>query len=298
MRPARPRIRRAGRLRDRRRRAFPNPFDPVTNSTLRILTGLVGIPAVLGLIYLGGWPFAVAVIGVGMIAQGELYALAAGGEMRPYQGFGLIFGGFILAQPMLAALLPLTGVLVAGMLLLLLSFPFLRDDDLFRNAGATLFGVIYPSFLFSFLIRVRLYGPETTSDGFWLTLLLFLLIWAADTFAYFVGKHFGRRLFFPRISPKKTWEGFFGGLLGAIGVAMLVVFTLPTPFGPIDGLALAAVAGIGGPLGDLAESRLKRAVGAKDSGHILPGHGGLLDRFDALLVAAPLFWAYAYLVMR
>lgn len=270
----------------------------MTNSTLRILTGLVGIPAVLGLIYLGGWPFALAVIGAGLIAQGELYALAVGGDQRPYQGFGLIFGGFVLAQPMLAAILPFTGVLMAGVLVLLLSFPFLRDDDLFRNAGATLFGVIYPSFLFSFLIRVRSYGPQTSDDGFWLTLMLFLLIWSADTFAYFVGKQFGRRLLFPRISPKKTWEGFLGGLAGAIAVALIVVFALDTPFRPFDALALAAVAGVGGPLGDLAESRLKRAVGAKDSGHILPGHGGLLDRFDALLVAAPLFWAYAYLVMR
>ena len=119
----------------------------------------------------------------------------------------------------------------------------------------------------------------------WYFLFYLFIVWANDVFAYLVGVTMGKHRLCERISPKKSWEGFFGGILGAIGVGALGAYFL-------DGryeiwISLAAIIAITGVLGDLVESMFKREAGVKDSGNIMPGHGGVLDRFDALLVSAP-----------
>lgn len=124
---------------------------------------------------------------------------------------------------------------------------------------------------------------------------LLLLIWTNDTMAYFVGSKLGRRKLFERISPKKTWEGTIGGGICAVLVAWLLSLYIPD-FTRTQWLALAVVAAIFGTLGDLVESMLKRSVGVKDSGNLLPGHGGLLDRFDAFIFTLPFYWLTLMLV--
>ena len=119
----------------------------------------------------------------------------------------------------------------------------------------------------------------------WLPMGWFVLIWLNDTGAYLVGRKLGRHPLAPRISPKKTWEGWFGGLLGSVMAALLLRLWMPIE---APWVLLAVVASVFGPLGDLAESALKRRAGAKDSGTILPGHGGVLDRFDSHIFAAPI----------
>ncbi len=126
----------------------------------------------------------------------------------------------------------------------------------------------------------------------WMLGSVFILIWCNDTFAYFLGKYFGKRKLFPRISPNKTWEGFLGGVIGTIVAS--IVFHWLFPFITWSGwLGLAFVVLIFGTIGDLFESALKRAYNIKDSGKFLPGHGGILDRIDSLLFALPM--AYFYL---
>lgn len=115
------------------------------------------------------------------------------------------------------------------------------------------------------------------------------LVWTNDTLAYLVGSRFGKTKLFERISPKKTWEGTLGGIIGAIGMAWCLAQYIPD-FNLAQWLALGAVVGIFGTLGDLVESMLKRSVGVKDSGSLLPGHGGFLDRFDAFIFCLPFFW--------
>ena len=125
-------------------------------------------------------------------------------------------------------------------------------------------------------------------------MMLFLLAatWLGDTGAYFAGRFFGRTKLFERISPKKTWEGAIGGLVvSSLGAAAIARAT-GLPFGLLEAILLAAVLDIAGVVGDLAESMLKRAWGVKDSGWIMPGHGGILDRIDSLLFTAPLLWAW------
>jgi phosphatidate cytidylyltransferase len=141
--------------------------------------------------------------------------------------------------------------------------------------------VLVPAW-FSFVV-LRCYDP----GGRWFVLALLLVVWAADASAYFAGRAFGRHRLAPGISPGKSWEGFVAGLAGAALAG--AVAGIWSPVGPAVLAPLAAVAALVSVVGDLVESRLKRAAGAKDSGRLIPGHGGLLDRIDSLTAAAPMF---------
>jgi phosphatidate cytidylyltransferase len=148
-------------------------------------------------------------------------------------------------------------------------------------------GLLYLPLLWSFIIQVR-----ELDDGLaWLFVAL-VATWMSDTGAYFAGRFLGSHKLFERISPKKTWEGVFGGIAaGVVGVCCLKVAMLPE-LGWEHAIALGAVLPVFGVLGDLTESMFKRAYGVKDSGWIMPGHGGILDRIDGLLFTTPLLWAY------
>jgi len=131
-------------------------------------------------------------------------------------------------------------------------------------------------------------------------LAFFILIWINDTFAYLTGMYIGKNKFFPRISPKKTWEGFVGGLVFSLGVAYLFYdtdFVTINHFTITDWLFLGAIVSIFGVFGDLIESMFKRSLEVKDSGDMLPGHGGILDRFDSVFLAAPMYFAYYELII-
>lgn len=159
-------------------------------------------------------------------------------------------------------------------------------------AGSTFLGIAYVAFSFSCLLPLR-FAPQTESPapGRHLVFFLFLIIWAGDIFAYFTGRAIGRTPFFQSVSPKKTAEGAVGGLAGSLLAgalyARLFISSLSWPM--IIGLCVWVAAA--GQMGDLAESAFKRGAGVKDSGSILPGHGGLLDRIDSVLFGAPALWA-------
>jgi len=179
----------------------------------------------------------------------------------------------------------------------------------YSAAAAAVFAFVYIALPMGMLVQLR----QQWAGAFYLLYLL-LVVWAGDIFAYFVGKSMGRHLMAPRISPKKTWEGAAASLIASVAVGWLLFhFALPLssamlsiglitrrdglfgleqpPMGPI--IVLTIVLNITAQLGDLVESLLKRGAGVKDSGTILPGHGGMLDRIDALLFAAPILWYYA-----
>ena len=170
---------------------------------------------------------------------------------------------------------------------------FRRSETPLLDAATTLFGVAYTALLLGFAIDLRnasVPGMDA-SAGFAMVAAVMMCIWGADSLAYFVGRS-GRHPLMPRVSPKKTWEGTLGGIAGALVVAVVLKLTvlafLPWP----HLLAMVFFCGVVSQLGDLAESRMKRIVGVKDSGTILPGHGGLLDRFDATILAAPCVYLY------
>jgi len=161
---------------------------------------------------------------------------------------------------------------------------------------STLFCAVYTTLGYYLAAGVRELG--TGQDGFWLILALFLMIWGNDVFAYFGGKNFGRRKLAPDISPNKTWEGFWFGFLGACTGAAIAWFMVEAfPITLLQLLPAALIASVTGPAGDLLESSMKRRAGMKDSSALLPGHGGLFDRFDAMILSAPFIYFYFTLFM-
>lgn len=270
----------------------------MTNTTQRILTGVIGAPLVILFMYAGGIPFAVLVLAVALIAQYELYRMMELGGLHPQRVAGLILGALVVLHPLVPWFLALA---LAGVLILIATSPFhVKDQQPLQNLSATVFGVIYPSGFLAFLLSLRTARGDFVDniEAFYLTLTTILLVWAADTFAYVAGRSFGKHKLAPSVSPKKTWEGSAGGAIGALAVAIVLKLTLLDFVDWIHILVFAMICGIVSQLGDLAESKMKRSVGAKDSGTILPGHGGLLDRFDAMILASPLVYLYLDQVAR
>lgn len=258
----------------------------------RIGTAVVAAPAFLGVTYVGGWLFAGLIAAIGVAAQWEMYSMARSAGLRPLRVVGAALGaGLVLAMqaPVLGPV-----VLAAGVLLLPLSPWLVPRERFLDNLAVTVWGVVYPTGLLGTLVALRTArGPAVDGgDAFWLVVLTLFLVWATDIFAYYTGKSLGRRPLAPTISPNKTWEGTAGGagaaLLVAIGFKLVVLNGLSW----VDVVVLAAIGGGLSQAGDLVESQMKRATGTKDAGSLLPGHGGMLDRFDSMVVAAPLVYLY------
>ncbi|HAM35935.1 MAG TPA: phosphatidate cytidylyltransferase [Elusimicrobia bacterium] len=256
----------------------------------RLMTAALGIPLVLLLIHCGGlaWAaFVVAVCGLCVFEYGQ--ALVAGG--RPVQRVVLLACGAALAMSVALAG-PGEAILTAAVAAIVLREMFGRVRSLER-LSFTLFGALFLGWLPAHLALVR----ELRPDGEKLTYILFSAVWLMDSAAYAAGKTLGRRKLAEGLSPKKTWEGATAGLLCAVGGVVLMARLLGLEtLGWRGAAALGVIIGVCGQLSDLAESMIKRAVGLKDSGNLLPGHGGVMDRFDSFILAAPA--AYYFLVMK
>lgn len=260
------------------------------NLAVRVASAVVLFPVAIWFTFRGGLPFAVLAGAAAALAAAEL-VLMFGKRMGAGEAFGVAVAGAI---PLMAAygesgdLLPgWSGLALAAATVALLSIFLFRKGPLEAIPRAV--AVVVLSWLYCGLLVASLVGLRLRFGVEWV-IVAFVATWANDTFAYFAGHAFGRHKLYERISPKKTWEGFAGGAAGSVlGTVAVAAFLLPD----VSALA-AAVVGAGaavlGPLGDLAESMVKRAAGVKDSGRIIPGHGGLLDRIDALLFVAP--WIY------
>lgn len=161
-------------------------------------------------------------------------------------------------------------------------------DELYQDSGKLIFTVIYTALPFSFALGLPTFGYDGnfSLEAF----MLFVLIWSSDTFAYLAGRLLGRHKMAPKISPKKTWEGFAGGVLLTLVLSFFVEQYFPELRGDwrIVGFLIAVFA----PMGDLVESQLKRSFGVKDSGNLIPGHGGVLDRLDSFIICAPVVYLY------
>jgi len=252
----------------------------------RILVVVVLLPLVIGLVYLGGWwLFALALVG-GLLALHELYEMAR--ELRP-----LVLGGYLGYIVTLLAL-QLGGIeWMLGGLLATFVFAFVVyglsgvRQAATQSFGVTLLGVAWVGGGIGCLLLIR----DIPEFGFWAVMAVLFTVFAADTGAFFVGRTFGRHRMAPAISPKKSWEGLVGGLVAAVGMAFVILYKDRDDFLTIpQSLVLGLVIAIAAVLGDLFESAIKRDLDVKDSGHILGGHGGVLDRLDSVVFAAPVFF--------
>jgi phosphatidate cytidylyltransferase len=295
----------------------------------RVATAVVLIPIVLALILRApAWMLAIVTASLALLAVDEFLKLTNAYGVRPLRLPTYIFVGIFLlmmdvdlgnGKPLLstAIFVYCLGFAAAISPFLFLSLAMLRTDlrSGYPAAAAAVFAFTYIALPMGMLVQLR----QQWAGAFYLLYLL-LVVWAGDIFAYFVGKSMGRHLMAVRISPKKTWEGAAASLVASVGVGWLLfhyalplssallrwglierrdgLFGLEQPaMGPVIGLTI--VLNVSAQLGDLVESLIKRGAGVKDSGSILPGHGGMLDRVDALLFAAPVLWFYtAWRVMQ
>lgn len=282
----------------------------MTNLTKRIAVAAVGIPLAVGVVYLGGWFFTVAITLIAVQALREFYNLAESKHASPNQNVGLVWLLVLLLEVGLNmigegewGILGVTAVISMLMLvgtILTLSFELFRArENAILNTALTAFGVLYIGLCMTPLIVLRNIG-RTDLVGSWadggaaLVLTLFVSVWLADTGAYFVGLSIGKHKLFPRVSPKKSWEGAIGGLIfSTLAFWGMSAWLLPG-VSPMTAIICGVAVGIVGPIGDLAESLLKRDAVVKDSSGILPGHGGLFDRFDSMLFAAPVVFIILY----
>ena len=279
------------------------------NLMVRTLSGLVLVAVFVGAVLGSQWSFGALLLLILVGGQTEFYKLARETGLSPQRWMGLAVGvllfalNFIVFRQFSRSVTDEAGGAVLYLLLYIgLLLPTLFVCELFRrsatplaNLGATLLGVLYVAVPLSLL----LYVPVLAGDGVWRpeTVLCYIfIIWANDVFAYLVGMTFGRHRLCERLSPKKSWEGFFGGLAGAVTTGLAAAYALDANYWVWGGLAL--VASLSGVAGDLVESMFKREAGVKDSGQVIPGHGGVLDRFDALLLSAPFVFLYLLLVGR
>lgn len=261
----------------------------------RVITAVALGPPVIFAIAQGGWWFNGLVLVALSVSAVEWVQLAAQGGQRVSGGLILLLVWLFVAD----RLTPQVDLLSPGLVLLLVAsmgWAVLRyrqgSDGAMAGFAFTLAGGVYLGWLGAHFVALR-----ALPDGGWWTGLAIPAVWLADTMAYLVGVLWGRTKLMPDVSPKKSWEGYLAGIvgggLGAAGLAALwcALGAGPT-ITPLHGLVLGLLAGIIGPVGDLGISAFKRQVGAKDSGSLLPGHGGFLDRLDALIVAVPIGYYY------
>lgn len=281
------------------------------NLAQRFLVALVAVPILLVILYYHRpEPTWLLIFAASLIAMHELFAMLLPAADRRA---ALVLGGVavaafywldpgalatygaaapraLLAGAAAGSTIPLLLAVVAPGLYFL--FRFREIPSVAGRYAATVTGTVYAGYLTTYLAKLKLIDPRHAGDT---VLIVLIVAWLADTGAYFAGRFLGKAKLYPAVSPKKTWAGAWGGLAGSIAGAAALKLISAHWLSWADVLLIAIPGGILGQLGDLAESLIKRSVGIKDSGALLPGHGGLLDRIDAVLFIGP--YVYGYLVI-
>ena len=287
--------------------------DKLKNFLVRTASGAVLLGIVLAAIFSGVWGYGALLLAVTIIGVWEFYGLARAKGSEPQRCMGMLmslalfFAGFIPSLYMYGEtddhdVLDL-GVLILLIFAMLLVITFVIE--VFRNRqtpmyniATTIMGAVYVALPMAILtiLPTGLNAIIYMGEGWipWVFLFYLFLVWGNDVFAYLVGVTMGKHRMCERLSPKKSWEGFAGGVAGSAAVGAIAASVLGGSYGVWIGLAI--VVALSSVVGDLIESMFKRDAGVKDSGAIMPGHGGILDRFDALIMSAPFALIYLYVV--
>lgn len=266
----------------------------------RAITAFFFTIVMLGSIFLGAYTFTGFYLLLSIIALLEFYKLVKMGGIRPHRNIGILVAsllfGITAAYHFLQFETKYLLLVVPLIFSVFISELYKKNKIPFANISYTFVGFVYVTIPFCFFYSLGFLADGLTYS-YHLPLAFLLMLWANDTGAYLFGMRFGKRRLFERHSPKKSWEGFFGGIFTSLLVAFIVAKFFPE-LTPVVWAGMALLISCFGTLGDLVESMLKRSLDAKDSGSFLPGHGGFLDRFDGLLIAAPVVYVYLYLILH
>ena len=283
--------------------------DKLKNFIVRTLSGAVLLLVILGAMWVGFLGYLALLFFITVLGVREFYSLAKAKGYEPQRGLGLTLAIMVYLVGALAGLgfeyqvsdyllLAVYPVIFIVPLIGLIFFVevFRNRTSPIANVATTLAGVIYVAFPMALMPGLALMLTPNGQQWSALYFLFYLfLVWGNDVFAYLAGVTMGRHKMCERLSPKKSWEGFAGGVLGSLAVGALAAYLLEQSYGIWIGLAL--IVSLTSVVGDLVESMFKRDAGVKDSGSIMPGHGGILDRFDAFILAAPFAFIYMLLVV-
>jgi len=269
----------------------------------RLIAAAVFLPCLFIIAHRGGIFYLILVDAVIVLGLFEFYRMMEAKGLRPYKWIGVLSGGalpwYLFYRQGVYANVLLTLTFLAVMIAELI-----RKDKghAVYHISVTIFGVLYISWLGSHLMLLRelpIMAGLDYSVGFTFVIIAFTLTWCCDTGAYTFGKIFGRTKLFPSVSPGKTVEGAVGGTILSIAGILALGLVLDLPMGTTEAVILAIAASVTGQLGDLVESMIKRDAKIKDSSTTIPGHGGILDRFDSLLFTAPLiYYSLRYFILK
>ncbi len=271
----------------------------------RAISAAILVPVLLIVLWLGGYVLAGAIAVITVIAALEVFKLLRAAGYATLAPLGAALALCIVLDAAFPKVLEGSGLLLGAVGIVLVAvaaFTRLDPHEGLATWMATIFGALYVSLL-SFVIRLGHAAPAIPqgaplygrgSESAWI-LVLILSVWAYDTGAYLVGKQFGRRKFLTHISPSKTYAGLVGGIVASTVVLAVALWAVGQP--PYHALLLGPLTALAAQAGDLAESVIKRAAGAKDSSDLIPGHGGVLDRVDSFLFAAPVMTLYVLAVL-
>ena len=274
----------------------------MNNFWARTITGLSMVFLIIASLYLSRWGFALIFLVITILGLWEFYSVTTTDDCKPQKWTGTILGT---TWYIFVALVSLTydagsGLFFGFVFLPLLFLPFIfelyrKKGNPLLNLAVTILGLVYVALPISLLNAMNYPDHGNILEHFPAYLLgYFMITWIYDTGAYLVGKNFGKHKFFERISPKKTWEGAIGGVV-ITAFATYGLYAISTGIPLIDWFALLILVIVFGTFGDLAESLFKRSLNLKDSGNILPGHGGILDRFDTIFLSATFVFLYFHL---
>jgi|TARA_R110000782_G_scaffold1119_1_gene4121 phosphatidate cytidylyltransferase len=268
----------------------------------RAITGFLFVLVLITAIYFGAYSTLFLFMIIVLLGIDEFYALVKKNKTINPQNFQGVFIGLTSFVLLAFAAQQIMGIKYIMYLIPMFFLTFIielyrKKDYAFINIAYTLLGVFYVAFPFAMLYHLGFYQENqfTTTFSFQIIIGFFILLWSSDTGAYLAGRFFGKHKLFERISPKKTWEGSIGGGV----LSLIAAYVISLFFHNIelkDWMILAIITVVGGGLGDLVESMHKRNLNVKDSGNLLPGHGGILDRFDGLFIAVPFIYAYLIIV--
>ncbi|MEJ2195233.1 MAG: phosphatidate cytidylyltransferase [Ignavibacteriaceae bacterium] len=263
----------------------------LSNTTVRIIVAVIAIPVIVFVSYIGSYYFFVFTLAIGIISFYEFWLFVRKKEIDANLFLG-IFSVILLITNNFRNFVDFYALILSVVLLLTVVELFRKEGSAIVNLGTTLFGILYIGLFASSLVSIREFYPVEYNRGGLIILSILFSIWICDSAAFFVGTAIGKHKMFPRVSPKKSWEGTLFGLLFAV-IAMItskVVFLGFVSWQ--DAILIGLIVGIVGQIGDLIESLLKRDAGVKDSSDFIPGHGGVFDRFDSLLYTAPAVFLY------